>query len=136
MPSSSTQSASFAFLMAWHHHPPVTSHGDGGFLSHLFGSSSWLGTLATAGLIGLCVIYILVKKIGRVLFEGTPWYARLALLGTAGYGIYRLLGRGRAQRPPWPAWPPPPPPPPQPWQAEQPWDGRPPPRGPRDAADS
>jgi hypothetical protein len=130
MSSSSTQSTALAFVTALHHHD-VSGHGGdgGGFLS--------LGAFATTGLIVLCVIYILVKKVGRFFFEGTPWYARLALLGTAGYGIYRLLGRGRAQRPPWPTPPWPAPPQQEPWQAEPSQDGRQTPPGrPRRTADS
>jgi hypothetical protein len=132
MPSSSTQSALSAFLAVSQHHHHVTGNsGDGGF----FGSSSGLGTLATVGLIALCVVYILVKKVGRVFFEGAPWYARWALLGTAGYGLYRLFGGSRARRQPWTQGQPPPFQ--QPWHDGGPWDGRqPPPRDPRYTGDS
>lgn len=34
---------------------------------------------------------------GRVL-DGTPWYVRVALLATAGFGIFRLLSRDGPQR--------------------------------------
>jgi hypothetical protein len=110
MPSSSTVHTWLAVATAVHHHTSDHHH-DSGFLSHVFQTSPWLGTIAVIG----CIVYILLKKVGRV-FEGTPWYVRLGLLGAAGYGIFRLFGHRRqaTSQHPWRAAPPQ-----DPWQDSQ-----------------
>lgn len=72
-----------------------------GFLHSLFATSPWLGGIAVAALISAGLVLTILKKAGRVL-EGTPWYVRLALLGTAILGIIRLMNKnkpGSAARP-------------------------------------
>jgi hypothetical protein len=54
-------------------------------------------------LVGL--VLALIKKVGRVL-EEIPWHVRLALLVTAGFGIFRLLSR-KKQATRQDIWPPP-----------------------------
>lgn len=71
---------------------PGRHHHHNGFLQHLFATSPWLAGIMVALLVIAGLVLTLVKKAGKVL-EGTPWYVRLGLLATAGFGIFRLLNR-------------------------------------------
>jgi len=85
-----------------------------GFLQRTFATSPWLGATVIA-LIALVSLVLALIKTARRVVEGTPWPLRLALLVTAGLGIFRLLSRKeqampqRTQRPP-DGWQPAPPP--------------------------
>jgi hypothetical protein len=105
MPSP-TLSAQLVAVTVSHDHP-ARHHHDSGFLSHLFATSPLLGTIVVIAIVIACFMLILLRAVGRV-FEGTPWYVRLALLGTAGYGIFRLLSRQRLAAPPQGPWQSPP----------------------------
>lgn len=67
-------------------------HYHDGFLHHVFATSPWLGATLVVLIVVAGLVLALVTKAGRVL-EGMPWYVRLALLTTAGFGIFRLLSR-------------------------------------------
>jgi hypothetical protein len=69
-----------------------------GFLQHLFAASPWLGAIVVALLVLVGLVLALIKAAGRFL-DGTPWYARLALLATAAFGIFRVLNRKRRTAP-------------------------------------
>lgn len=66
-----------------HHH---------GFLQHAFATSPWLGSIAVVLIVLVGLVLALMKQVGRVLV-GIPRYVRVALLVTAGFGIFRLLSR-------------------------------------------
>jgi hypothetical protein len=69
-----------------------------GFLQHLFAASPWLGAIVVTLIVLVGLVLALIKAAGRVL-DGTPWYVRLALLATAGFGIFRVLNRKRRAAP-------------------------------------
>ncbi len=71
---------------------PSRHHHHDGFLQHAFATSPWLGAIMVALIVFAGLGLALIKKAGRVL-DGTPWYVRLALLVTVGFGIFRLLSR-------------------------------------------
>ena len=71
---------------------PGRHHHHNGFLQHVFATSPWLGGIAVALIVLAGLALAVIKTAGRVL-DGTPWYVRLALLVTAGIGIFRLLRR-------------------------------------------
>jgi F0F1-type ATP synthase assembly protein I len=84
---------------------PGRHHHHNGFLQHVFATSPWLGAIVVALVVLVGLVLALIKQAGRVL-EGTPWYVRVALLVTAGFGIFRLLSR-REQATPQGIWHPP-----------------------------
>jgi hypothetical protein len=71
---------------------PGQHHHHNGFLLHAFTTPPWLGATVVA-LIVLAGVVLALTKVARLVLEGTPWYVRLALLVTAGLGIFRLLSR-------------------------------------------
>lgn len=73
---------------------PGPHHARDGFLPHLLAADPWLGVIMIAVIVLAGLVLALVKTTGRIL-EGIPWYVRLALLATAGFGISRLLSRNR-----------------------------------------
>lgn len=75
-------------VRALYHHGRRQQHD--GFLRHTFAISPWLGAVAVALIVLGCLLLVLIKGAGRVV-EGTPWYVRLALLATAGFGMFWLL---------------------------------------------
>jgi hypothetical protein len=93
---------------------PGQQHDHNGFLQHAFAISPWLGAAAVALMVLMGLVLALIKTARRVL-KGTPWPVRLALLATAGLGIFRLLSRReqataqRIRHPP-EGWQPAPPP--------------------------
>jgi hypothetical protein len=86
------QAAPLAIMLAGQHHH------HNGFLQHVFATSPWLGAVMVALIVVVGLVLAVIKKAGRVL-EGTPWYVRLALLVTAGFGISRLLSRKKRATP-------------------------------------
>jgi hypothetical protein len=84
---------------------PVRHRHHNEFLQHVFTTSPWLGAIVVALIVLVGLVLALIKQAGRVL-EGTPWYVRVALLVTAGFGIFRLLSR-REQATPQRIWHPP-----------------------------
>ena len=107
------QAALLAIMMAGRYRPGRHHHHDG-FLQHAFATSPWLGAIVVALIILAGLVLALIKKAGRVL-DGTPWYVRLALLVTAGFGIFWLLSRKKQATPqgiwrPPDGWQPAPPP--------------------------
>jgi hypothetical protein len=91
------QATLLATLLAGRHRPG--QHRDhNGFLQHVFATSPWLGAIVVALIVLVGLVLALIKAAGRVL-EGTPWYVRLALLATAGSGIFRVLNRKRRATP-------------------------------------
>jgi hypothetical protein len=78
--------------------PRGRHHYHDGFLHHVFATSPWLGAMTVVLIVVVGLMLALITKAGRVL-EGTPWYVRLALLATAGFGIFRLLSRKRRAMP-------------------------------------
>lgn len=93
---------------------PGQHHQHNGFLEHAFATSPWLGATAVALIVLAGLVLALIKTARRVL-DSIPWSVRLALLVTAGLGIFRLLSRRkqatpqRIQHPP-DGWQPAPPP--------------------------
>ena len=85
------QASLLAIMMAGHYRPGQHHHYNG-FLQHAFATSPWLGAMVVALIVLVGLVLALIKKAGRVL-EGTPWYVRLALLVTAGFGIFWLPSR-------------------------------------------
>ena len=71
---------------------PRQHHRHDGFLHHVFATSPWLGAIVIATIVLAALGLAVIKKAGRVL-AGIPWYARLVLLATASFGIFRLLSR-------------------------------------------
>jgi hypothetical protein len=82
---------------------PGPHHARSGFLAHLLAADCWLGVMVIAAIVLVGLMVALAKTAGRVL-EGTPWYVRLALLATAGFGISRLLRRNERAAPPRGTW--------------------------------
>jgi hypothetical protein len=72
-------------------------HQHNGFLEHAFATSPWLGA-AVVVLIVLAGLVVALLKTARRVLDGTPWSVRLALLVTAGMGIFRLLSRRNRPR--------------------------------------
>lgn len=70
-------------------------HYHDGFLHQVFVASPWLGATLVVLIVVVGLVLALLTKAGRVL-NVLPWYVRLALLATAGLGIFRLLSRRRA----------------------------------------
>jgi hypothetical protein len=95
------QAALLPIMMAGRYRPGQHHH-HSDFLQHAFATSPWLGTILVALIVLAGLVLALIKKASRVL-EGTPWYVRLALLVTAGFGIFRLLSR-KKQTPPQGIW--------------------------------
>jgi protein-S-isoprenylcysteine O-methyltransferase Ste14 len=89
--------ALLASLLARRYRPGHHYHN--GFLQHAFATSPWLGAIVVALITLVGLVLALIKKAGRIL-ENIPWYVRLALLVTAGFGIVRLLGQKKQARPP------------------------------------
>ena len=85
------QAAPLAIRMSRPYHPGQHHHHNG-FLQHAFATSPWLGATVVA-LIVLAGLVLALIKVARRVLEGTPWPVRLALLVTAGLGIFRLLSR-------------------------------------------
>jgi lysylphosphatidylglycerol synthetase-like protein (DUF2156 family) len=83
------QAALLAVMISSRYHPGQHPRHDG-FLQHAFAISPWLGAIVVAPIVLGALLLIVVKKAGRVL-EGAPWYARLALLAAAGFGMFRLF---------------------------------------------
>lgn len=78
---------------AWGGGPPrVQRHYHDGFVHHVFATSPWLGAMIVVLIVFAGLVLALITKAGRVL-EGIPWYVRLALLATAGAGVFRWLSR-------------------------------------------
>jgi F0F1-type ATP synthase assembly protein I len=98
------RAALLAIMMAGRYRPGRHRHHNG-FLQHVFATSPWLGAIVVALIVLVGLVLALIKQAGRVL-EGTPWYVRVALLVTAGFGIFRLLSR-REQATPQGTWHPP-----------------------------
>jgi F0F1-type ATP synthase assembly protein I len=98
------RAALLAIMMAGRYRPGRHRH-QNGFLHHAFATSPWLGAIVVALIVLVGLVLALIKQAGRVL-EGTPWYVRVALLVTAGFGIFRLLSR-REQATPQGSWHPP-----------------------------
>lgn len=73
-------------------------HDHNGFLQHAPATSPLPGAIVVALIVFAGLVLALIKKAARIL-EGTPWYVRLALLVTAGFGIVRLPGRKTQARP-------------------------------------
>jgi hypothetical protein len=107
------QAAMLASTMAGRYRPGQ-HHQYNGFLEHAFATSPWLGATVVV-LIVLAGLVLALLKTARRILAGTPWSVRLALLVTAGLGIFRLLSRKkqatpqRIQHPP-DGWQPAPPP--------------------------
>jgi hypothetical protein len=107
------QAALLAIKMSRRYRPGQHHHHNG-FLQYAFATSPWLGATVVA-LIVLAGLMLALIKVARLVLEGTPWYVRLALLVTAGLGIFRLFSRKkqatrqRIQHPP-DGWQPAPPP--------------------------
>ena len=93
-PVTSFPEAALLAVMMSTRYPPAQHHQHDGFLQHAFATSPWLGALVVAPIVLGSLLLAVVKKAGRV-FEGTPWYVRLALLAAAGLRIFRLFGGGR-----------------------------------------
>ena len=70
-------------------------HYHDGFLHQAFAASPWLGAMLVVLIVVVGLLLALLTKAGRVLYV-LPWYVRLALLATAGLGVFRLLSRRRA----------------------------------------
>ena len=77
---------------------PGQHHHHNGFLELVFTTSPWLGAIVVAVIVLVGLVLTVIKKAGRVL-EGTPWYVRLALLVTVGFGIFRLLSQKKRAMP-------------------------------------
>jgi hypothetical protein len=91
------QAALLAAMLAGRYHPG--QHRDhNGFLQHAFAASPWLGAIVLALIVLVGLVLALIKAAGRAL-DGTPWYMRLALFATAGFGIFRVLNRKRRATP-------------------------------------
>jgi hypothetical protein len=91
------QAALLAIMTAGRERPGQHHHHNG-FLQHAFETSPWLGAVVVALIVLVGLVLALIKKARRVL-EGTPWYVRMALLVTAGFGIFRLLSRKKQATP-------------------------------------
>jgi len=110
------QAAPLASRMAGRYRPGQhhQHHQHNGFLEHAFATSPWLGATVVVLIVLAGLVLALIKTARRVL-DGIPWSVRLALLVTAGLGIFRLLSRRkqatpqRIQHPP-DGWQPAPPP--------------------------
>jgi hypothetical protein len=107
------QAAMLASTMAGRYRPGQ-HHRRNGFLEHAFATSPWLGATVVILIVLAGLVLALIKTARRIL-DGTPRSVRLALLVTAGLGIFRLLSRKKQatpQRIPHPpgGWQPAPPP--------------------------
>jgi F0F1-type ATP synthase assembly protein I len=91
------QATLLATLLAGRYHPGQ-HRAHNGFLQHVFATSPWPGAIVVALIVLVGLVLALIKAAGRVL-EGTPWYMRLALLATVGFGIFRVLNRKRRATP-------------------------------------
>ena len=91
------QAALLAIMLA-RRYRPGRHHHHNGFLQHVFATSPWLGAIAVA-LIVLAGLALALIKTARWVLNGTPRYVRLALLVTAGIGIFRLLSRKKQATP-------------------------------------
>ncbi len=89
-----------AIMLAGRYRPGGQHHHDG-FLQSAFAASPWLGAIVIALIVLAGLVLAVIKWAGRVL-DDAPWYVRLALLVTAGFGIFRLLSgnRGTASQAP------------------------------------
>jgi len=91
------QAALLAIVLAGRYRPGRHHHHNG-FRQHVIATSPWPGAITVALIVLVGLVLALIKKAGRVL-QGTPWYVRLALLVTAGIGIFRLLSRKKQATP-------------------------------------
>jgi len=91
------RAALLAIMLAGRYRPGQHDHHSGS-LQHVFATSPLLGAIVVALIVFAGLVLALIKKAARVL-EGAPWYVRLALLVTAGFGIFRLLGRKKQATP-------------------------------------
>ena len=91
------QAALLATMLAGRYQPRQHRDHDG-FLQHVFAASPWLGAIGLALIVLLGLVLALIKAAGGAL-DRTPWYMRLALLATAGFGIIRVLNRRRRATP-------------------------------------
>jgi hypothetical protein len=91
------RAAPLAIMLAGRYRPGQHDH-HSAFLQHAFATSPLLGAIVVALIVFAGLVLALIKKAARVL-EGAPWYVRLALLVTAGFGIFRLLGRKKQATP-------------------------------------
>jgi len=80
-----------ATMPAGRYHPGQHRHHNG-FLQHAFATSPWPGLIAITLIVIAVLVLALIKAAGRVL-DGTPWYARLALLAATALGVFRILNR-------------------------------------------
>ncbi len=94
--SSFLQAALLAIMLARRYRPGHHYHN--GFLQHGFATSPWLGAIVVAVIVLVGLVLALIKKAGCAL-EGIPWYVRLALLVTVGFGIFQMLGRKKQATP-------------------------------------
>jgi hypothetical protein len=92
-----SRAALLAIVRARRYSPGHHQHHNG-FLRHVFATSPWLGAIVVAVIVLAGLMLAVIKKAGRIL-EGTPWYVRLALLVTAGLGIFRLLSQKKQAMP-------------------------------------
>lgn len=86
-----SRAALLAIVRARRYSPGRHQHHNG-FLQHAFATSPWLGAIVVAVIVLVGMVLAGIKKAGRIL-EGTPWYVRLALLVTAGLGIFWMLSQ-------------------------------------------
>ena len=89
--------APLAIKLAGRYRPGQLDHHHG-FLQHAFATSPLLGAVVVTLIVFAGLMLALINKAARVL-EDTPWYVRLALLVTAGFGIFRLLSRNKQATP-------------------------------------
>lgn len=91
------RAAPLAIMLAGRYRPGQHHHHTG-FLQHASATSPLPGAIVVALIVLAGLVLALINKAARVL-EGTPWYVRLALLATAGFGIFRLLSRNKQATP-------------------------------------
>jgi hypothetical protein len=91
------QAALLAIRMSRRYRPGQHHHHNG-FLQNAFATSPWLGATVVALIVLAGLVLALIKK-ARLVLEGIPWSVRLALLVTAGFGIFRLLSRKKQATP-------------------------------------
>jgi hypothetical protein len=91
------QATLLATMLAGRYRPGQHRDHDG-FLQHVFAASPWLGAIVLALIVLVGLVLALIKAAGRAL-DGAPWYMRLVLLATAGFGIFRVLNRKRRATP-------------------------------------
>ena len=91
------RAAPLAVMLAGRYRPGQHDHPNG-FLQHAFATSPLPGAIVAALIVFAGLVLALINKAARVL-EGTPRDVRLALLVTAGFGIFPLPGRNKQATP-------------------------------------